>query len=147
MFEELTNLDDLTTLGEDSAREARAYLTSVTEVASGASPDTAIPILLLAVSQVLVAGARLGAITDIVPDERFEADPGPDVDVDPLRQGLVSLFNGLDDYVHVDGTDGKFQDSFAVYGRTGKPCPQCRQPIERVVIGQRSAHFCRHCQS
>ena len=52
-------------------------------------------------SQVLVAGARLGAITDVVPDERFEADPGPDIDVDPIRQGLVALFNGLDDYVHV----------------------------------------------
>jgi len=93
--------DELTNLGEDSARDARAYLTAVAEVASGASPDTAIPVLLLAVSQVLVAGARLGAITDVVPDERFEADPGPDVDVDPVRQGLVSLFEGLDEYVHV----------------------------------------------
>ena len=101
MFDELSNLGELTNLGEDSAREARAYLSSVTEVASGASPDTAIPILLLAVSQVLVAGARLGAITDVVPDERFETDPGPDADVDPVRQGLVSLFDGLDDYVHV----------------------------------------------
>ena len=102
MSDELTNLgDELTNLGEDFARDARTYLSSVTEVASGASPDTAIPILLLAVSQVLVAGARLGAITDVVPDERFETDPGPDTDVDPVRQGLVSLFDGLDDYVHV----------------------------------------------
>ncbi|MDQ1537064.1 MAG: hypothetical protein QOE58_1457 [Actinomycetota bacterium] len=101
MFDELTNLNELAGLGDDSAREARAYLSAVTEVSSGAAPDTAIPILLLAVSQVLVAGARLGAITDVVPDERFEADPGPDVDVDPVRQGLVNLFNGLDDYVHV----------------------------------------------
>lgn len=109
MSDELTNVsdelmnvsDELTSLGEDSARDAHAYLSSVTEVASGASPDTAIPILLLAVSQVLVAGARLGAITDVMPDERFEADPGPDADVDPVRQGLVILFNGLDEYVHV----------------------------------------------
>ena len=101
MSEELIILDDLTNLGEESARDARAYLSAVTEVASGSSPDTAIPVLLLAVSQVLVAGARLGAITDVVPDERFEADPGPDVDVDPVRQGLVGLFNGLDEYVHV----------------------------------------------
>jgi len=93
--------DDLTLLGEESARDARAYLDTVTEVASGAQPDTAIPLLLLAVSQVLVAGARLGAIVDVVPDERFEADPGPDADVDPVRQGLVNLFDGLDDYVHV----------------------------------------------
>jgi len=102
MSDELTNLgDDLSSLAEDFASEARTYLSSVTEVASGASPDTAIPILLLAVSQVLVAGAHLGAINDVVPDERFEADPGPDTDVDPVRQGLVSLFDGLDEYVHV----------------------------------------------
>jgi len=93
--------DELTVLGEESARDARAYLSTVTEVASGAEPDTAVPLLLLAVSQVLVAGARLGAIIDVVPDERYEADPGPDADVDPLRQGLVNLFEGLDDYVHV----------------------------------------------
>jgi len=93
--------EELQSLGEESAREARAYLTAVTEVASGSSPDTAVPLLLLAVSQVLVAGARLGAITDVVPDERFEADPGPDVDFDPVRQGLANLFDGLDEYVHV----------------------------------------------
>jgi len=93
--------DELTNLGEESARDARTYLSTVTEVASGASPDTAIPLLLLAVSQVLVAGARLGAITDVVPDERFEADPGPDADVDPVRQGLATLLEGLDEYVHV----------------------------------------------
>ena len=47
------------------------------------SPDIAIPVLLLALSQSLLAGARLGAITDIVPSERFEPDAGPDPDVDP----------------------------------------------------------------
>src|SRR6185436_14904867 len=93
--------DELHSLGEESARDARAYLSTVTEVASGTSPDTAIPLLLLAVSQVLVAGARLGAITDVVPDERFEADAGPDADVDPVRQGLADLLEGLDEYVHV----------------------------------------------
>jgi hypothetical protein len=93
--------DELRSLCEESARDARHYLSTVTEVATGASPDTAIPLLLLAVSQVLVAGARLGAITDVVPDERFEADPGPDADVDPVRQGLATLLEGLDDYVHV----------------------------------------------
>src|SRR5674476_1613140 len=81
MSDELVMVDELLNLGEESANDARAYLSTVTEVASGSSPDTAIPILLLAVSQVLVAGARVGAITDVVPDERFEADPGPDVDV------------------------------------------------------------------
>ena len=34
--------------------------------------------MLLALSQLLLAGARLGAITDVVPSERFEPDAGPD---------------------------------------------------------------------
>ena len=87
--------------GAYSAHSARSYQAAVTEVAAGTSPDTAIPVLLLAVAQVLVAGARIGAITDVVPDERFEADPGPDADLDPVRQGLANLFEGLDDYAYV----------------------------------------------
>src|SRR5450759_5093248 len=101
MSDELVMVAELLDLGEEFAHDAGAYLSTVTEVASGSSPDTAIPVLLLAVSQILVAGARLGAITDVVPDERFEADPGPDVDVDPVRQGLLNLFEGLDEDVHV----------------------------------------------
>jgi hypothetical protein len=70
-------------------------------VASGSSPDSAIPILLLAVSQALAFGARLGAIQDVVPSERFEPDDGPDPDVEPLRTGLANLFEGLDEYADI----------------------------------------------
>lgn len=41
---------------------------------------------------------------------------------------------------------GNFQNTFCVYQRTGKPCPECGYPIERGVIGQRGTHFCPHCQ-
>jgi len=41
---------------------------------------------------------------------------------------------------------GDFQNHFRVYQRTGKPCPVCGTKIERRVIGQRSSHFCPHCQ-
>ena len=90
--------DDLKVLAEESAADARMYLTTMTEVASGSAPDAAIPMTLLAVSQVLVMGARLGAIEDIVPEERFEADPGPDAELDPLRTGMANLLEGLDEY-------------------------------------------------
>lgn len=33
-----------------------------------------------------------------------------------------------------------------VYRRTGQPCLRCGTPIVRLRIGQRSAHFCPHCQ-
>lgn len=96
--EDPSESDDLSALAEDSAREARLYLTTMTEVASGSVPESALPMTLLALSQVLVMGARLGAIEDVVPDERFEADPGPDAEVDPLRTGVANLFDGLDEY-------------------------------------------------
>jgi len=41
---------------------------------------------------------------------------------------------------------GDFQNHFAVYQQTGKPCPRCGTSIERIVLGQRSTHFCPHCQ-
>ena len=96
-----SDLDVMTGLADESAGEARAYVTAVTEVASGSSPDIAIPMLLLATAQLLLAGSRLGAIQDVVLEERFEPDPGPDADVEPLRDSLANLFEGIDDYADV----------------------------------------------
>ena len=92
---------ELRRIGEEMASDAGAFLDAVTEVAAGSSPDIAIPVLLLALSQSLAAGARLGAITDIVPSERFEPDAGPDPDVDPVRASLANVFEGLDEYADV----------------------------------------------
>ena len=94
------SIDDLSGIAALTAAEASAFLTSLTEVASGNSPDTALPLLTLALSQVLVAGARLGAIQDVVPEERFEPDAADD-DADPLRTGLANVFAGIDEYVYV----------------------------------------------
>jgi formamidopyrimidine-DNA glycosylase len=41
---------------------------------------------------------------------------------------------------------GSFQNHFRVYGRVGQPCPVCAEPIERIIVGQRSTHFCPNCQ-
>ena len=94
---------ELHQLAEETATDAQTYLDAVTEVAAGSAPDTAIPVLLLALSQTLLAGARLGAITDVVPSERFEPDAGPDPDIDPVRTGLANLLDGLDavSYTHL----------------------------------------------
>ena len=43
-------------------------------------------------------GARLGAMQDFVPQERYEPDSGPDPEVDPLRNGLANVLEGLDEY-------------------------------------------------
>ncbi len=94
--------DDMRDLATTTAAEVRRFLTTVTEVAAGTNPEVAIPLLLLAVSDLLAAGARLGAVVDVVPSERFEPDVGPDDDLDPLGAALENLFEGIDDYAEVD---------------------------------------------
>jgi len=41
---------------------------------------------------------------------------------------------------------GEFQNHFLVYDREGKPCPACGTKIERILVGQRSTHYCPKCQ-
>ena len=41
---------------------------------------------------------------------------------------------------------GEYQNHFRVYDRAGKPCPVCGTNIERIIVGQRSTHFCPKCQ-
>lgn len=92
---------DLRAVADSMAHECRAFLSTITEVGAGSNPDAAIPLLLLAVSDVLAVGARLGAIVDVVPSERYEPDVGPDPDVDPLRVALSNALEGVDEYAEV----------------------------------------------
>ncbi|MFF9898957.1 DUF5063 domain-containing protein [Streptomyces longispororuber] len=81
--------------------QVESFIVAVTEVARGAEPDSAVPFLLLEVSQLLLAGGRLGAHEDIVPDERYEPDLGPEGDVDELRERLAVLLDPIDVYSEV----------------------------------------------
>lgn len=54
--------------------------------------------------------------------------------------------SGSQNYVRPTGDPGQFQAAHAVFRRTGQPCPSCGTPIERIVLAQRSTHFCPHCQ-
>ena len=59
-----------------------------------------------------------------------------------LAEGIAA--NGASfDWVY---PDGNFQKNFRVYGQTGKPCQVCGTPIQRILVGQRSTHFCPACQ-
>ncbi|MFH8369247.1 DUF5063 domain-containing protein [Streptomyces sp. NPDC018031] len=81
--------------------QIESFLVAVTEVAKGDEPDSAVPFLLLEVSQLLLAGGRLGAHEDIVPDERYEPDVGPEPDVDELRERFARLLDPIDVYSEV----------------------------------------------
>ncbi len=57
-----------------------------------------------------------------------------------------SLGNGPQNYAPPDGIPGAAQDVHQVFRRTGLPCPACGAPVQRVVLAQRSTHFCPSCQ-
>ncbi len=63
-----------------------------------------------------------------------------------LRRAIATGGSSISDFVQPNGEDGAYQDERRVYGRAGEPCPRCRRPIRRVVIGGRSSHFCPACQ-
>ena len=63
-----------------------------------------------------------------------------------LRQGITNRGSSFSDYVGADGQPGANQERLAVYRRSDQPCYRCGRPISRIVVGQRSTHFCPHCQ-
>lgn len=83
------------------ADQVESFIVAVTEVAKGDEPDSAVPFLLLEISQLLLAGGRLGAHEDILPDERYEPDLGPEPDVDDLRERFAAILEPIDVYSEV----------------------------------------------
>ncbi len=63
-----------------------------------------------------------------------------------LREGIANRGSSISDYVGADGEPGNNAERLAVYRRTGEPCFRCGRRIERIVVGQRSTHFCPRCQ-
>lgn len=63
-----------------------------------------------------------------------------------LTEAIAAGGSSISDYVDAEGRSGFFQFSHRVYQRTGEPCTNCKTPIRRVIVTQRSSHFCPICQ-
>ena len=67
-----------------------------------------------------------------------------------LKRGLknlgTSLGTGKANFYSVARNTGRNKDELKVFRRTGLPCPRCKAPIERIIVGQRSTHICSNCQ-
>jgi formamidopyrimidine-DNA glycosylase len=64
-----------------------------------------------------------------------------------LERSIETGGSSISDYVAPDGSDGAYQDERRVYAREGEPCHVCGTKLRRIVLGQRSAHYCPTCQS
>ena len=63
-----------------------------------------------------------------------------------LTAAIEAGGSSISDYVDAEGRKGWFQVSHRVYGREGEPCVTCATPIRRILVAQRSSHFCPKCQ-
>jgi hypothetical protein len=93
---------DLEDFAQQIADQVESFLLALQAIARGeATGGRAVSLLLLEVSQVLLAGGRLGVHTDFTPVEKYEPDAGPDPDLDAMRLRLAVLLEGVDAYSEV----------------------------------------------
>ncbi len=64
-----------------------------------------------------------------------------------LREAIEHRGTTLRNYRDVDGAPGGNAPRLLAYGREGEPCSRCGEVIKRVVFANRSAFYCRRCQS
>ena len=63
-----------------------------------------------------------------------------------LRAGIDRQGASLRNYRTPDGSRGRMQDEFRVYGREGEPCERCGTPIEKIRAAGRGTYYCPSCQ-
>ena len=69
-----------------------------------------------------------------------------DAVVAALDAGIGARGASIDDFRHIDGLKGAFQDRFLVHRREGEPCPRCGRTIAKLVVAGRGTYVCEHCQ-
>jgi len=83
------------------ADSVSSFLLALRAIAREAEPGRAISLLLLEISQVLLAGARLGVQRDFTPRAEYQPDVGPEADVDDMRLRLAEMLGNVDTYAFV----------------------------------------------
>jgi formamidopyrimidine-DNA glycosylase len=63
-----------------------------------------------------------------------------------LQAGVAAGGATIDDFRHVDGVRGAFQNEFLVHLRRGEPCPRCAAPVVKFVAAGRGTYACESCQ-
>ena len=92
---------DQSRFGEQIADSVESFLLALRAIAREGHGAQAVSLLLLEISQVLLAGARLGAQQDFTPREEYQPDVGPDADLDDMRLRLAGMLGDVDTYSFV----------------------------------------------
>jgi uncharacterized protein DUF5063 len=93
--------DEAEEFAQQIADSVESFLLALRAIAREARSGQAISLLLLEISQVLLAGARLGAQRDFTPRTEYQPDVGPEADLDGLRLRLAKILGNVDTYSFV----------------------------------------------
>ena len=63
-----------------------------------------------------------------------------------LRAGIDAKGASIDDFRHIDGARGAFQNQFLIHRRAGEPCPRCGANVVKLVVAGRGTYVCERCQ-
>jgi len=66
--------------------------------------------------------------------------------IEALQAGIDARGATIDDFRHVDGVSGSFQNEFLVHRRAGEPCTRCGREIVKTVVAGRGTYVCESCQ-
>ena len=116
-----------------------------------------------AIKQVLLDQTVIAGLGNIYADEALfyaaihPLRPAHSLSEDEIRllhEGIVSTLTlgiehggtSFSEYRDLWGEAGENYDHVRVYQQNGKPCARCGTLIERIVVGQRSTHYCPSCQ-
>jgi formamidopyrimidine-DNA glycosylase len=65
---------------------------------------------------------------------------------DALREGIDAKGASIDDFRHLDGARGSFQDRFLIHLRAGQPCVRCGAEVRKLLVAGRGTYVCERCQ-
>jgi len=91
---------ELEEFAQQIADGVESFLVTLQAMSREDNPGTVVPLLLVEVSQILFAGARLGAQQDFTPSGEYQPDVGPDPDLDAMRLRLARLLDSVDTYTY-----------------------------------------------
>lgn len=83
------------------ADQVESFLIALQAIARENDGGRAISLLLLEISQVLLAGGRLGAQRDFHPVGEYQPDVGPEPEMDQMRMRLAQMLDSVDTYSYV----------------------------------------------
>ncbi len=97
---EMTMEPELEEFAQQIADGAESFLLALQAMSREENAGTVVPLLLVEVSQILFAGARLGAQRDFTPRNEYQPDIGPEPDLDAMRLRLARLLDSVDTYTY-----------------------------------------------